>query len=63
MLAALAPAGTARGRHAWVHVARGAARVHGHELAAGDGLALSDEPRVRIEGGDGGGEVLVFELG
>jgi redox-sensitive bicupin YhaK (pirin superfamily) len=53
----------ARGRHAWVHVARGAALVNGRELAAGDGLALSEEPRVRIEGrADGGGEVLVFDL-
>jgi redox-sensitive bicupin YhaK (pirin superfamily) len=52
----------APGRHAWVHVARGAARVNGHELGAGDGLALSEEPSVRIEG-EGGGEVLVFDLG
>ncbi len=51
----------APGRHAWVHVARGAARVNGQDLGAGDGLALSDEPRVSIEGR--GGEVLVFDLG
>ena len=53
------------GRHAWVHLARGKARVNGHDLGAGDGLALSDEARVQIEGMDGGdaGEVLVFELG
>lgn len=56
----------APGRHAWVHVARGAARVNGHDLAAGDGLALSDEALVRIEGRGAGadaGELLVFELG
>lgn len=54
-----------RGRHAYVHVAEGRARVNGRELSAGDGVALSDEPSVRIEGIDGAseGEVLVFELG
>ncbi len=52
----------AAGRHAWVHVARGAARVNGTALAAGDGVAISDEQIVRIEGGVGGGEVLLFDL-
>lgn len=52
----------ASGRHAWVHVARGAARVNGRELAAGDALALSNEPAVTVEG-TSGGEVLVFDLG
>jgi redox-sensitive bicupin YhaK (pirin superfamily) len=54
---ALAP-----GRHAWVHVASGTARVNGEALAAGDGAALSDVPAVKIEGLLGG-EVLVFDLG
>jgi quercetin 2,3-dioxygenase len=49
------------GRHAWVHVARGAARVNGTDLAAGDAAALSDEAAVRVEGVDQG-EVLVFDL-
>ena len=54
----------APGRHAWVHVARGAARVGDHELRDGDGLAVSEEPAVLIEGLAGGeGEVLVFDLG
>ncbi|HQP35666.1 MAG TPA: pirin family protein [Polyangiaceae bacterium] len=48
-------------RHSWVHVARGKARVNGHDLSAGDGAALSGEPQVRIEGIDVG-EVLVFDL-
>ncbi|WAS97507.1 pirin family protein [Nannocystis punicea] len=52
----------APGRHAWVHVARGAARVNGHDLKAGDALALSNEPAVTVEG-TSGGEVLVFDLG
>jgi redox-sensitive bicupin YhaK (pirin superfamily) len=49
-------------RHAWVHVARGRARINGHELEAGDGAALSDEPVVRVEG-IAASEVLVFDLG
>jgi redox-sensitive bicupin YhaK (pirin superfamily) len=51
----------APGRHAWVHVARGRARVNGHELGAGDAAALSDEAAVTLEGVDGA-EVLVFDL-
>ena len=51
----------APGRHAWVHVARGRARVNGKELGAGDAAALSDEGAVSIEGVDGA-EVLVFDL-
>lgn len=49
------------GRHAWVHLARGQARVNGHELSAGDGAALSGEAAVRLEGLEGA-EVLVFDL-
>ncbi|MDB4988500.1 MAG: Quercetin 2,3-dioxygenase [Myxococcaceae bacterium] len=49
------------GRSAWVHVARGRVRVNGHELAAGDALAMSAEARVCVEGIDHG-EVLVFDL-
>jgi redox-sensitive bicupin YhaK (pirin superfamily) len=49
------------GRHAWVQVAEGRVRVNGHELAAGDGVAISDERHLNIEGTDAG-EVLVFDL-
>jgi len=49
------------GRHAWVQVVRGRARVNGHDLEAGDGAALSGEPAVRIEG-LAASEVLVFDL-
>jgi len=54
-------------RHAWVHVARGSVQVNGKQLHAGDALALSDEPVVRVEGTAGvdvtdSGEVLVFDL-
>ena len=51
----------AKGRHAWVHVARGKVRVNGRDLQAGDGAALSEEATVRVEGVDAG-EVLVFDL-
>jgi len=51
----------AKGRHAWVQVARGKAKVAGRELRAGDGAALSDEPLVRVEGVERA-EVLVFDL-
>jgi redox-sensitive bicupin YhaK (pirin superfamily) len=51
----------APGRHAWVHVVRGRARIHGVALGAGDAVALSEERTVRIEGIDAG-EVLVFDL-
>jgi hypothetical protein len=50
----------AAGRHAWVHVARGAATVNGKRLGEGDGAALSEERSVSLEGH--GGEVLVFDL-
>jgi redox-sensitive bicupin YhaK (pirin superfamily) len=53
---ALAP-----GRHAWVHVVRGKARVNGVDLGAGDAVALSEEPQVRVEGVDAS-ELLVFDL-
>jgi redox-sensitive bicupin YhaK (pirin superfamily) len=51
----------APGRHAWVHVARGAATVNGQPLATGDGAAISDETRVAIAGTEPS-EVLVFDL-
>ena len=58
----------AAGRHAWVHVARGAVRLDsterldGHQLAEGSGAALSGEPVVRLTG-RGEAEVLLFDLG
>jgi hypothetical protein len=40
----------APGRHSWVHVARGAATLNGERLVAGDGAAVSGEPRLTIAG-------------
>jgi redox-sensitive bicupin YhaK (pirin superfamily) len=52
----------AAGRHAWIQVARGSVRVNGEQVFDGDGVALSEESVVRVEGVDRG-EVLVFDLG
>jgi redox-sensitive bicupin YhaK (pirin superfamily) len=49
------------GRHAWVHVAQGRVRVNGQALGTGDGVAISDERHLSIEGIDKG-EVLIFDL-
>ncbi len=51
----------APGRRAWVHVARGSLTVNGVALAVGDAVAISDETRVALSGGDSA-EVLVFDL-
>ena len=55
----------APGRHAWIHVARGRVKAGGTALGAGDGASTSDPGRIAIEGvegADGPGEVLVFDL-
>ena len=52
----------AKGRGAWVHVARGEVKVNGNVVKDGDGVALTDEAKLTIEGTTGG-EVLVFDLG
>jgi redox-sensitive bicupin YhaK (pirin superfamily) len=49
------------GRHAWVHVARGAVEMSGTALAEGDGAAVSGAETLTFAGGEGG-EVLVFDL-
>jgi redox-sensitive bicupin YhaK (pirin superfamily) len=53
---ALAP-----GRHAWVHVVRGSAKINDTVVSAGDAVGLSGERTVRIEGIDAA-ELLVFDL-
>lgn len=51
----------APGRHAWVQVARGALKLNGAALAAGDGAQISDETAIDIRG-PSGGEFLLFDL-
>jgi redox-sensitive bicupin YhaK (pirin superfamily) len=48
-------------RKVYVHLARGALRVNGAELAPGDAALLQGESTLRLEAGHDA-EVLVFEL-
>jgi quercetin 2,3-dioxygenase len=58
----------APGRHAWVHVARGALRLNGERLEAGDGAALDDEAELTLTGEPAASETsepaeaVVFDL-
>jgi redox-sensitive bicupin YhaK (pirin superfamily) len=49
------------GRHAWVQVAAGSVRLNGQDLATGDGVAISGERHLTVEGIDKS-EILVFDL-
>jgi len=51
----------ARGRRAYVHVARGSVRVNGTPLAAGDAAKVENEAEVALSAGTGA-EVLLFDL-
>jgi redox-sensitive bicupin YhaK (pirin superfamily) len=48
-------------RHAWVQVARGAVRLGGEKLAAGDGAAVTDSRGLELEALESA-HVLVFDL-
>jgi len=48
-------------RHAWVQVARGAIRLNGVDLEAGDGAAVSKEAGVSVEA-MAASEILLFDL-
>jgi redox-sensitive bicupin YhaK (pirin superfamily) len=50
------------GRHAWIHVAKGALDAGGQSLRAGDGASTSDTGDVVLRGAAGGAEALVFDL-
>jgi quercetin 2,3-dioxygenase len=52
----------AKGRHAWIHVARGSVSVNGQLLKAGDGAAITAEAKIEINAAPEG-EVLLFDLG
>jgi quercetin 2,3-dioxygenase len=65
-LASLQPGQTvsqaiAAGRAAWLQVLRGAVNSLGHDLAAGDGLAVTDEIAVAVQATTPA-EVLLFDL-
>jgi redox-sensitive bicupin YhaK (pirin superfamily) len=47
------------GRYAWIQIARGSMTVNGSMLEAGDGVAVSEEPRLTLSGN---GEALLFDL-
>lgn len=49
------------GRHAWVHVAEGEVKLNGDTLKAGDAMALSDMPEVKLAGTKPS-QVLLFDL-
>jgi hypothetical protein len=49
------------GRYGWLQIAQGALTVEGTPLAAGDGVLVAEQERVRI-GTDAGAEVLWFDL-
>jgi redox-sensitive bicupin YhaK (pirin superfamily) len=51
----------APGRNAWIHVARGAARVNGAALGEGDGAAVIGEGSLTLESA-APAEVLIFDL-
>jgi redox-sensitive bicupin YhaK (pirin superfamily) len=51
----------APGRHAWLQVLRGKVQVGPHHLQAGDGVAFSQEPQVRVTAPEHA-EVLLFDL-
>ncbi len=51
----------ARGRHAWLQVARGSVELGAELLEAGDGAAISDEAAVRVKARDRA-EILLFDL-
>jgi redox-sensitive bicupin YhaK (pirin superfamily) len=48
-------------RQAWIHVAEGNVELNGQRLAAGDGVAVSDESKLELAG-KGKAQVLLFDL-
>jgi redox-sensitive bicupin YhaK (pirin superfamily) len=51
----------AQDRHAWIQVAQGSLSVNNLTLAAGDGLAISDEPHLSLHA-DADSEFLIIDL-
>ncbi|MEM6715062.1 MAG: pirin family protein [Cyanobacteria bacterium P01_D01_bin.6] len=49
-------------RLVWVHVAKGAIQLNGHDLTAGDGAAIADETTLTLTGVSEDAEVLLFDM-
>ncbi|MEM9120298.1 MAG: pirin family protein [Cyanobacteria bacterium P01_F01_bin.56] len=49
-------------RLVWVHVAKGAIQLSGHDLTAGDGAAIADETTLTLTGVSEDAEVLLFDM-
>lgn len=52
---------TSNDRALWVHVARGEVTMNGHQLSAGDGVAIREEERLSFEKGSQA-EVIIFDM-
>jgi redox-sensitive bicupin YhaK (pirin superfamily) len=52
----------ARGRAGWVQIVRGGVDMNGLELSAGDGVAVSDEDEIDLQGAAPESELLLFDL-
>jgi redox-sensitive bicupin YhaK (pirin superfamily) len=52
----------AAGRKGWLQVVRGAVNMNGHDLDAGDGVAIEGEPSLNVSAKTDGSEILVFDL-
>ena len=48
-------------RHAWLQVLRGSVRLNGQSLQTGDGVAVSSESHLQIEGATAS-EIMLFDL-
>jgi hypothetical protein len=49
-------------RYAWLQVARGEITLNGEKLKAGDGAAITAEPKLQLAGVGESSEVLLFDL-
>jgi hypothetical protein len=52
----------AAGRHAWIQLISGSLDVNGEALNAGDGAAVSDEPKLALKAMADNTEMLLFDL-
>jgi quercetin 2,3-dioxygenase len=50
-----------QGRHGWLQVAKGSVELNGKRLQPGDGVAISEQPKVDLKGEEEA-EILLFDL-